>query len=406
MICWTGSPLIGINCLQPFGYGVSSGGAYLSNPFANGGADSVVMPASRLQLIASTGFDFVRMAVDPGPLCAAANDTILGGLVSQIVTGIQARVAAGLRVIVDMHVINPSSLPGWGTYDFIDGPTGPKFSRLVYCAVKLGTAIVAAGLTPHQVAFELFNEPAPSASYTGSSYPTQIASYFSQLRAVMPGYCLIIQGNCGYLDNFQTGNSSDGMVALNPASFDAQTIFAWHSYEPISAALQGTPGLYQDVHRLYFPPQNHPGGLAAANNCFTAATMLDTSLSPTQQQTNIQEFTQYNWSFSFPPYFNTPEDQTWVANRYAVATAWAARNSVPLSRIGVTEFGINGDLGNSLGADSTSITAFIHAHRDTAFNAGIGFITIHELQGSGFAISSATSPFAFNQAALSGLRLP
>ena len=72
---WVGNKVEarGLNCLQPFGFGTATDGSYVDEPYQNGGTDLEVMPDSRLRLIKSTGFDFVRMCVDPATLTTAAN---------------------------------------------------------------------------------------------------------------------------------------------------------------------------------------------------------------------------------------------------------------------------------------------------------------------------------------------
>src|SRR3954466_9262138 len=124
-VLWGGSgTLIALNALQPFGFGASSAGAYTSTPYTNGGADATVMPDARLTAFQSQGINCIRMAVDPGPMLAAADDTALDTRIGEIIAGVARRTALGFKVIVDIHVLGPGQHPvtGWSNTDLIDGP--------------------------------------------------------------------------------------------------------------------------------------------------------------------------------------------------------------------------------------------------------------------------------------------
>ncbi|HZZ27727.1 MAG TPA: cellulase family glycosylhydrolase [Pirellulales bacterium] len=399
-----GKTLLGLNCMQPFGWGTVSGNMYAANPYQNGGVDSVVMSNARLAAIKAAGFDLVRLAVDPGTLLSAPSATVLNNLAGQIAAGVQRRITAGLKVLVDVHFMQGPPLAGWSCNDVIDGISGPKFKQMMAAVTALAKALSA--FDPASVALELFNEPPPLAAFNGkTAWASQLMFYWHAIRGVLPNHFLVLAGtNYNALDNFQSGAAGgDGLTALPIYGYDANTGYSWHAYEPIAVAFQGEAGEYQDCHRLTFPPQNHPGGLAQATSDLNAAIDADATLSAAQKTQRKSDFAQPNWSFSYPPYFKTPQDANWLANRYAVATAWADKNKLARSQLGITELGIRGDLGANLGADPASMTAFLAAHKAAATAAGFGMLVIHELQnGDGFGVMNGNS---FVPAVIQGLKL-
>ncbi len=162
-------PLVCLNELQPFGFGLSShrlgSTTYDIDPFRNGGDDPQVMPDERLQNIRSVGFDCVRMAIDIAALMAASDDAMLDRLVEQLMAGISRRVTVGLKVIADIHPLPSGAHPvsGFADVDIIDGPMGPKFRRLLQVVSRLAARNRRQDFYPAEVALELFNEPpAPS----------------------------------------------------------------------------------------------------------------------------------------------------------------------------------------------------------------------------------------------------
>jgi hypothetical protein len=378
----------GLNCLQPFGYGIASNGSYVDEPYQNGSTDLQVMPDSRLGLIKSTGFDFVRMCIDPATLTTAADQTRLKNLIGQLTAGISRRLASGLLVIADLHVINRAPLPGWGNRDIAIGIAGSKFQRYVAVAQELAAAIEQLDV-PQRVAIELFNEPPPDSEITGDSWPiVQAPHLWRAVRAAAPRSTLLIGGS-----DF---NSISGLTALDPLNFDNNTMYTFHGYTPPQLTLQASGGIFQYIHALNFPPE--PSERLAIIARIKQSVGADASLSALQKIKVIAQLTHLRRAYGIDTYFDRPQDASYIAKQIKITTDWADVKGVPRNCIINGESGCNGNYndgsGNIVGATLTTRANVIRALCQSGDKAGIGGYVVHELQGSGFAVSDARS-FAF-----------
>jgi hypothetical protein len=375
----------GLNCLQPFGYGIASNGSYIGEPYQNGGTDLQVMPESRLRLIKSTGFDFVRMCIDPATLTTAANTNRLKNLIGQLTTGILRRLDAGLLVIADLHVIDKAPLAGWSNRDVATGIASSKFQRYVSVAQEVAAAIEALN-APQQVSIDLFNEPPFDFEITGDSWPLVQAPYlWRAVRAAAPRSTLLIGGS-GY-------NSISGLTALDPSNFDNNTLYTFHGYAPPQVTLQASTDIFRHIHALNFPPE--PSERSAAIERFRESVNSDKSLSVLQKIKVIAELTKLRRSHGIDMYFDQPQDASYIAKQVKIVTDWADLNGVPRNYIINGESGCNGNYndgsGTIVGATLTTRANVIRALCQSGDEAAIRGYVVHELQGSGFAVADAES---------------
>lgn len=375
--------LKGVNVLQPFGWGISGGNppAYVSDPFRNGGTWGQVMPAVRRALIRSTGFDVYRLAIDPGPLITAENDASMDRYINQVSVAIADLVASDLLVIADMHVNGGHPVSGWNNANLTDGVSGPKFQRLALVERRLAAAIEALGMAS-RVCFELFNEPPFASQITGDPWPTQLQYLFDTVRRAAPNLTLVVGGS-----GFNSIDDRWGLIALDPRKFDDNTIFSWHGYEPLQLTLQGTPGHFQYIHRLAFPPRKSNRSKALED--IAIAINADPGASASEKLDTIAYFTRRRNADGLDTYFDTPQDEIFIARRIRKVTDWADTQNVPRARLMNGEFGCNGDFRGIKGATLETRVAFIQVVRQLCDAAGIGTTIIHELNdtASGCGIS-------------------
>jgi hypothetical protein len=376
----------GVSVLQPFGWGLSTGGIYASDPYQNGGTWISVMPGTRRNAIKSVGFDFVRLAVDPGPMLAASSDDVLRGLVAEITAAVADLNASGLKVIVDIHANISHPVVGWTNADLVDGPNGPKFQRLVRIEQRLAAALRET--RPTDVAFELFNEP-PFWSRGAVSWSVQQKVLFGAVRAELPNHSIVVTG--------PEYSSIRGLESLEPLDYDANTIYTFHFYEPFQFALQSSSTFYRNIHRLTFPPQAHVGGKPKAIADFKA-----TGASAGE----IADFTRHHRSYGIDTYFDEPEDEAFVVSRIAAVIRWARSKGLRADQLLCGEFGAEGDHGVNIAAAPSSRSAYIETVRKALEAADIAW-DVHELNNTsdGFGIASGTAPFQFDAAVMRALGL-
>lgn len=404
--------LVCLNTFQPFGFGATSkldSSQYERSPFENGGPDPESMPSRRLEIIRAAGFQCVRMVVDIAPLLASANHHQLDELIKALVIGISRRVSAGLKVIVDIHPLPKGTHPveGWSDVDLIDGPLGSKFSRLLSTVTELATRL-SANFDPKDVSLELFNEPPlPHEFVNRATWNVQILEYWRRIRAALPEHTLIVSGmGLAAIDGTVSGFSPSGLLSLNPADFDANTAFAFHFYEPIIFTHQGT-GFFSHVHGLHFPAISHPGGQEQAEVDFARAITQDSQLNGQAKREYIADFilkTRHNYSFF--QYWNSWGYSEAIDERFTIVVDWAKRNRLHPHAVVNTEFGVNHNRQGCNGlAPAESASLYISAVRKAAVHAHLGAITVHEAQGSCFAIQDRASPYHFDAGLLAALGL-
>ena len=350
------------------------------------------------------------MVIDVAVLMAAKDDATLDRFVAELTTGINRRVRQGLKVIADIHPfsIGMHRVPGFADVDLIDGPKGPKFTRFIYVVSHLAAAI-RTKFSPADVALELFNEPPLPAAFSDKEpWNAQIKLYWHQIRKILPDHTIIVAGmGFAEIDGTVSGASSSGIVSLRPLKFDGNTGYAFHPYESATFTQQGYPGFFSHVHGLTFPAANHPGGQKAAEQQFETSINVDARLSVSEKHKFISDFVSLSGhSYSFARYWSDFGSRSALAKRLAIVTSWADANGVNRKQIMNTEFGVSRNRESCTAAASdTSATEFIRSTLENSVAAGLGVVTIHEAQGSCFAISNDHPPFEFDRPILDALRL-
>jgi hypothetical protein len=349
---------------------------------------ALAMPSALKTALLAAGCDTIRLAVDPIPLLVAANDGAINTLLAQTLVAVDDLLAAGFNVIYDFHTQpSPTIITGWGWSDLVDGPSGPQFSRLIHCAL-----IVAAALaTRPKVIFEIYNEWAPVATFTGlTPQITQLNYYYDQVRSVAPSLPLAVSCmNAGDIGTLTT-------TPFDPSHFDTNTYIVVHDYFPAAFTIQDIPGFTQYINRLKFPPgtggQTHSSELANA----TAYVNADTSLTSGQKTADIAAIDSL-----LTPYFNTPQNVASVRGRTAAAAAWADAHGVARRRVLLGEFGCVGDPSadnarsyvsppsGGLGADVTNRAAYYAAVVGGCKTLGISF-SVFDLMNDYFEITGGT----------------
>jgi len=391
----------GVNVLQPFGWVVSAGGNYKPQPYVNGGPFDLIMPRERRALIRSTGFDFVRMTVDFGPLLSAGDDEMFYRLVNEIMRGIEGYLTSGLKVLIVQF--SPADLTVWPTTT--DGLAGEAFRRLVTVWRKFA-AIISARTDPAQVAVELFNEPPFANEIKTDPWPVQQKYLFDQVRAVLPAHTIFVTA-----DSF---SEIDRLILLSPKDYDANTSFKFSGYEPLQLSHQGE-GYWKYIHRLTFPPKEHPGGKARAISDLVAAVKADKSLSWLQGFRIIRKFTSSKATEGIDTYFDTPCDSTFIAKRIKTVTDWATSHGISTRRLIVGEFGARGDyLGTAADGTPTTIQCgsittqvkFYETWRRQIEAAKLGAWCAQEINGpAGWSLALGKPPWTFRSDLVAALGL-
>jgi hypothetical protein len=351
--------LRGINIQQPFAHwqkGV---------PWHPTKGWNVWLPPKRLAAIASAEFDFLRICVDPAPLLSAATSGELDAAIETVTHAIDGVLQARLKAICDIHV--SADHPRWNIHSVTDGPTGTNFLRLVNVETRIAE-VVSARYSPDSVALELFNEPPPSSDFIFKTpWLDQLTFLYESVRRVAPEHTLLLSGT-----DF---SSIDGLNSIDPSGFDMNTVWVFHFYEPAIFCFQGLNlSFFRYIHRLHFPPRSleRTNALERAN----ALLHMDGDLSEIVRATKT-----WNMNASIQQYFDAPQNQGYISERFDTVAKWADRNAVARNRVICGEFGSFGDFAGRIGAELSDRTAWLGTVRRGVESLGFNWC-VHDLDES------------------------
>ena len=187
-------------------------------------AQSRRLETAELQALRRAGFDFVRLAVDPGPFLqfdGIRRDELDHVLIDQV----KLILSAGLAVIVDFH---PSDLhPDYTGRALTGGVDTPAFRD--YLRLIERTARLLDGLKSRRVAFELMNEPPISPE----AWQPMLEAAYHAARKGAPDLLLVLPG--------ASEGMPEGLLGLRAAPFrnDPAVLYTFHYYEPFQFTHQG-----------------------------------------------------------------------------------------------------------------------------------------------------------------------
>ncbi|RWC60938.1 cellulase family glycosylhydrolase [Mesorhizobium sp.] len=182
-----------------------------------------------LNALKAAGFDFLRMPVDPSPFLSGRTVALRDDLYASVLDSVRMINRAGLKVVVDMHLIPAGGSRKIGMAQVMDDPR--TFDAYVEMVRKMARTL--AGEDPAQVAFEPMNEPIVDCDSDGTSlWPDRQRKLFAAARSSATKLTLVLTGAC-----YSAASSLD---KINPKTIpDDNVIWTFHSYDPFLLTHQG-----------------------------------------------------------------------------------------------------------------------------------------------------------------------
>ncbi|MBZ9675587.1 glycoside hydrolase family 5 protein [Mesorhizobium sp. ES1-1] len=182
-----------------------------------------------LKALKDAGFDFLRMPVDPSPFLSDKTMDLRDDLYASVLDSVRMINRAGLKVIVDMHLIPAGGSRKIGVAQVMDDPR--TFDLYVEAVRRMGRTL--AGEDPLKVAFELMNEPIVDCDSDGTSlWPDRQRKLFAAARSSATKLTLILTGACY--------SAASSLAKIDAKAIpDDNIIWTFHSYDPFLLTHQG-----------------------------------------------------------------------------------------------------------------------------------------------------------------------
>lgn len=204
-----------------------------------------------------TGFDFVRIPVDPLPFLSPQAVKFRQRLYESVLESTRLVNSAGLKAIVDLHPIPRGADRFAGSEELVRDDA--LFERYLDLVRTMGRTL--SGEDPERVAFELMNEPVIGCEGDDAKlWDNRLGRLFAAARASAPRLPLVLGGACW--------GSAEGLAAIDPKSFpDDNIVWGFHSYAPFILTAQGATwagDFIRYVTGIPYPPYLHKEELAKA----------------------------------------------------------------------------------------------------------------------------------------------
>ncbi len=354
--------------------------AFTFPPFAG---PSYALTSDELQTLRRTGFDFVRLAVDPGPFLQfqgkrrAAVDRVLAERVKLIL-------ASKLGVIVDFH---PSDMqPDYTASALTAGLQTPLFQS--YLQLLRDTAALLGQLHSERVALEPMNEP-PIAP--GSWQPMLEAAY-AAARAGSSDLLLILEG----------GNEASAAALMKmkttPFAADAAVRYAFHYYDPYQFTHQGAAwNAARYLADVPYPARARPldDSLTATNAIIAAANLSAPERALAYQDAQVR----------LESYRASGFDAGTITKSFARIADWARSQGIPPDRVMLGEFGARQTALQFAGARARERMQWFHDVSLAAEANGFGWAVWAYRSAGGFGLARSDTEDEIQPYIAAALRL-
>lgn len=305
------------------------------------------LKADDLEALKDAGFDFLRMPVDPAPFLSDRTAALRGDLFASVLDSARMINRAGLKVVVDLHLIPAGGNRKIGMSEVMDNPA--TFDA--YVDVVRAMAKTLAREDPRLVALELMNEPIVDCDENGTSlWPDRQKQLFAAARASATRLTLVLTGGCY--------SNAASLAKVDPKAIaDDNIIWAFHSYDPFLLTHQGATwagDFIQYVTGLPYPLTAVP----KAQLDMALDTIRDRirTEAPWARQSGLLAYLDEQVSA-----MDTTEKLLGVMDApFATVDAWARANGVKPQDITLGEFGmIRKEYGNGFVMPAAYRTAYV-----------------------------------------------
>lgn len=309
----------------------------------------------------ATGFDFVRLTLDPG-VFMQATEAQRGDLDTQFRGQLDRFLGLGLGVVVDFHPNSqvPTYSPDKITAD-IDGALFKDYGAMLQRMAKL-----LAPLSQKRIALELMNEPQWGwDAGTAARWQKMLERWHAGVRSVAPDLMLVLSG--------ARGGGIDGLLQMDARPFaGSNALWSFHFYEPFLLTHQGVKAnegaarMWKYMSDLPYP--GAPEHLDDAMRLISSNIAADRSLNAsqrTQTETEARE--------AVARYLEARPGRKHIKTQFERVSEWAKKNGVESTRIFLGEFGVTRTYGRYRASPPAPLGNWLADVREEAEARGFGW---------------------------------
>lgn len=314
-----------------------------------------------LEALGRAGFDFVRMPVDPSPFLSAQASRLRDRLFGEVLASARLAQQAGLKVVVDLHLIPAGGNRSIGMGQVMGDPG--LFDRYVDLVGRMARTLSKED--PSRLALELMNEPVTECEGAAAeAWTERLQRLHAAAREAAPRLTLVLAGGCW--------GSAEGLAALDPAGFgDDNILWTFHSYAPFLVTHQGATWAGDFIRYatgIPYPPHAVP------------APEMERILERIRQR--IRDEAPWSRRSGMLAYLDEEVAKVDTAEKlqaaleepFAIVSAWAARHGVEPRNILLGEFGmIRQEYGGDFVMPAASRAAYVRDMIGIAERHGYGW---------------------------------
>jgi endoglucanase len=340
--------------------------------------------SAQLQALRKVGFDFVRLAVDPGPFLQFQGSR-REDLDRTLIGRVKLILASGLSVVVDFH---PSDVnPDYTAQALTAGPDVPVFRA--YLGLLKHTSGLVGALHSDKVALELMNEPPVQPSV----WQPMLDEAYAAARSGSAALVLVLEGG--------DEASATALMAMRTAAFakDPAALLAFHYYDPYQFTHQGASwNAARYLAGVPYPARARPlDDSIAATSALIAASELSEPRKSLAFQDAQKRLADY-WASGF--------DSDSIARHFAQIVDWARSQNIPPGRIMLGEFGARLTAQQLAGTGAAEQAQWFRDVREQAEASGFGWAVWTYRGAGGFALADRATGNGIDPRIAAALGLP
>ena len=322
---------------------------YVWPPFSGAG---YTISAGELATLRQTGFDFVRLTVDPS-IFIAATERQRADLERHAQDLVARLLGAGFAVVVDLHPVRVN--PAYGPEALVDPATPDIFSAYLDMVGRVAAMLRA--FPPDRLALEPFNEPWIDDLGKARRWQEMLEQLHGRVRQNDPVRPVVLNG--------LQWDSPQGLLALDTRPFrGSNVLYTFHYYDPHAFTHQGVQGDTRWLGGLTWPADDD--NARAVLNTAAAAIDADGTLSPAAKTEAREATRRYVETL-----LSSHPGPARVAADFSAVSRWAAKQGVPPERVFLGEFGcVSSSDGRPLGTDRLH---WLRTVREASEKAGFGW---------------------------------